>query len=161
MEACTKPILAVGAPSGLMSGAGITQVKYLLASRSRHRHPPRLPSSSVGDRGGLPGWRRGMMGGFRLSREKRTTRTTTRTTTTTTRRTRECDIALQPLILSDATPIAQRSLSSYSHGDDSCSCCRVASALQTAGPEWRAYLRDLGGMRRSPLTRVGQPKDPS
>jgi hypothetical protein len=24
--------------------------------------------------------------------------------------------------------------------------------------EWQAYARDLGGMRHSPLTRVGQPK---
>jgi hypothetical protein len=35
----------------------------------------------------------------------------------------------------------------------------VAHALQTAGPECQACVRDLGGMRRLPLTRVGQPKD--
>jgi hypothetical protein len=29
----------------------------------------------------------------------------------------------------------------------------VAHALQTAGPEWQAYVRDLGGKRLSPLKR--------
>jgi hypothetical protein len=46
MEACTKPILAVGAPSGLMSGAGITQVKYLFSVSFSSSSPSSYSSSS-------------------------------------------------------------------------------------------------------------------
>ena len=36
---------------------------------------------------------------------------------------------------------------------------RVSGQLYVFITEWRAYLRDPGGMRHSPLTRVGQPED--
>jgi hypothetical protein len=125
------------------------------------------------------------MGGFRVSREKRTTEDDHD------HHENEYDITLQPLDYAN-TPLRQHAptptrryadtpIRRYADtpirfptmpGDEHqlrsaiyrpiltlmtpCSRCRLASALQTARPEWQAYVHDLGGMRRSPLTRVGQ-----
>jgi hypothetical protein len=117
------------------------------------------------------------MGGFRVSREKRTTEDDHD------HHENEYDITLQPLDYANTplrqhaptptrryadTPIRFPTMPGDEHQLRSaiyrpiltlmtpCSRCRLASALQTARPEWQAYVHDLGGMRRSPLTRVGQ-----